>query len=394
SRFHATGMERDSVRDIKTRKEPMMSGKKLICTLGILLLTLMFNTTAFGWGGPSHSALTTITFDDPVVAPLLSLKDAGTDLSAIENFIGEPGDYQNGQWTNIDARAYIDTGVSPNGLDWQGLDETTRLKYMTHNVADVAVPVGHAPACYNPGGYTNTVGEAVLEAQVSLWFTYPNVYGTCNFTNSKTGHSYSYTGTYDEIINTHYNACRDNMTWYKSTPTFLGIHSVDDNRDAGWNGTKLALLLQRMVLVDYFLAKQSPIARASGADRVVYPGQTVHFNASSSYDPDEIIWQSNGTYYNLGTDLETDLEYYWDFNGDGTWDWIDDDPYVNMTYNQLLALGTPTNQWVDCEFWLKDNEGKWACDIDAIYLSTGGAPEPASLSLLAIGGLALIRRKR
>ncbi|MBN1553339.1 MAG: PEP-CTERM sorting domain-containing protein [Phycisphaerae bacterium] len=375
----------------------MMSRQNLSrCISAVVVSTLLTGGTVFGWGGPTHSALTTITFDDPVVAPLLSLKDAGTDLSAIENWIYEPASgWQDGQWTNFTARAYIDTGESPNELDWQGLDETTRLQYMTHNATDVGVPIGHAPACYNPGGFTDTGKEAYLEAQVSTWSDYPSVYGTCNFTNSKTGHSYSYTGTYDEIINTHYNACRDNMSWSK---THLGgfpyFTDYEDYSAAGWNGTKIALLLQRMVLVDYFLAKQSPVASATGADRVVYPGQTVHFNASNSYDPDEILWQSNGTYYNLGTNPDTDLEYYWDFNGDGTWDWIDDDPYVNMTYNQLLALGTPTNQWVDCEFWIKDNEDKWACDIDALYLSTSGAPEPATVSLLTVGALAMLKRRR
>jgi hypothetical protein len=371
----------------------------ILCTLAVFVSLGMMTETALGWAGNSHSRLCRITFDDPVVSPLLELKDPATNLTTIEWFDGEPGDYQSGQWSNIAARAYIDTGVSPNGLDWWGLDETTRLKYMQHNTSDVGVPIGHSPASYNPGGFTDTGKEAYLEAQVGTWTDYPSVYGTCNFTNSKTGHSYSFTGSYDVVLNTFYDACRDNMTWSKNhLAGFPYVHDYNDYRAAGWNGTTIALMLQRATFVDYFLTKQSPVALATGADRVIYPGEVVHFSAENSYDPDEITWNSNGTYTNIGTSLESDIEYYWDFNSDYSWDWIDDDPLVDMTYNQLLALGIPTNQWVDCTLWIKDNEGKWDKDVDSLYLDSGGGmsmtPEPASLCLLAVGGLAMIRRKR
>ncbi|MBN1554145.1 MAG: PEP-CTERM sorting domain-containing protein [Phycisphaerae bacterium] len=40
-----------------------------------------------------------------------------------------------------------------------------------------------------------------------------------------------------------------------------------------------------------------------------------------------------------------------------------------------------------------DNEGKVSVTWDYIWLYGGGAPEPATMSLLAVGGLALLRRR-
>ncbi|MBN1553340.1 MAG: hypothetical protein JXA11_01235, partial [Phycisphaerae bacterium] len=219
----------------------MMSASKRICTLGVFLSALLISASAFGWGGPSHSAMCTQVFDDDVVSPLLSAID---DVDEIEDYIGEPGSWQDGQWDNVEARAYIPGISSPNGKNWDSLDETTRLKYMMHNCGDVAVPIGHSPACYNPGGYSHTVNEAALEAQVALWSTYPDIEGTSSWYNDETNTTYSYTGTITDILDEHYDACRNNMTWFKSTKKWWG-HYPSDNHDAGWNGTAIAQMLMR-----------------------------------------------------------------------------------------------------------------------------------------------------
>ncbi|MBN1944011.1 MAG: PEP-CTERM sorting domain-containing protein [Phycisphaerae bacterium] len=363
------------------------------CTLVIALILVSAETT-FGWGGPTHSALTKKTFDDPVVSPLLG----GIDQSTIENYIGEPPDpWQDGQWPNVEGRAYIPGIASPNGLDWDSLGETTRLKYMMHNVADVCVPIGHSPACYNPGGYSHTVNEAILEAQVSTWTSYPSVAGTCNYTHNRNGHSFSFTGTFNEIIDTYYDAIRDNMTWFKSTKHFWG-HYPEDNSDAGWNGTKLALMLQRAAIVDYMLAKEhiemEPYKYPQGS-----AGGNISFDYSDSYDPDCVCWFSNGTYSHVHGIHPQGIQYFlFDFDGDvpsgGDWEYTSYDDVTNYSVNDLIAMGLPTNQWTKFYVAACDNEGNWYSVEDYMYLSTGGAPEPASLSLLAVGALALIRRRR
>ncbi|MBN1556489.1 MAG: PEP-CTERM sorting domain-containing protein [Phycisphaerae bacterium] len=360
-----------------------MSENKRFWSLVVLLSVLMIGNTAFGWGGPTHAALTEITFDDPVVAPLLS----GINQSAIESWTGEPPT-DLPQWSSVRDRYYIESAGSVGGYDWwDDFDETTRLKYLTHSAADCAVPLGHAPANQV---YTNTIAEAILEAQVSLWGTYPSVSGTTYYTHSQTNNTWDLDGTRGSFMSKFQSAVLDNASWFKSTKNWLGLHGTEDNHDAGWNGTKLALMVQRAVIVDYFLARQSPVADAGG-DHMVSPGETEQFNASDSYDPDSINWSSNGTYWNNGGGV---VGYYWDYDYDGTWDWVDNDPYDQRTYNQLLAMGIQTNQWVRYNFAIQDDEGKMSYDSDFLYLSTGGAPEPATMSLLGVGALAMLRRRK
>ncbi|MBN1555147.1 MAG: PEP-CTERM sorting domain-containing protein [Phycisphaerae bacterium] len=361
------------------------------CALVLGVSLLLSSSTAFGWGGPSHSAMCHQVFDDAVVAPLLSQI---SNVSTIEDWTGEPASgWQDGQWDNVEARAYIPGIDSPNGKDWDSLDETTRLKYMMHNVGDVAVPIGHSPACRNPNGYSNTIIEGILELQVSTWGTYPDIEGTTTWYNDESGHTYHYTGTIYDVLDEHYYACRDNRDWYKSTEHWPGYHTTGENQDAGWNGTAIAQMLMRAMIVDYILGKQPEDAVIDG-NRILGPGDDTTFDASGSIDPDNIIWNSDGTYTHTYGTL---YQYRWDLDNDGTWDVIDDDPYDKWTYEELVAFGIPTGQW--CTFKLgvyeEPEEGGSDYAYAQMYLQPSGAPEPASLSLLAIGGLGvLLRRKR
>ncbi|MBN1944004.1 MAG: PEP-CTERM sorting domain-containing protein [Phycisphaerae bacterium] len=373
----------------------MMSKHVLIrCILVGMSSLLLVSTSAFGWGGPSHSAMCHQVFDDAVVAPLL---DAIDDVDEIEDYTGEPGSWQDGQWDNVEARAYIPGISSPNGKNWDSLDETTRLKYMMHNCGDVAVPIGHSPACYNPGGYSHTINEAALEAQVSLWDTYPDIEGTSSWYNDETNTTYSYTGTITDILDEHYDACRNNMTWFKSTKHWWG-HYPSDNHDAGWNGTAIAQLLMRAMIVDYILAKEN-IYVAGDALPTGSAGGTILFDRAGSYDPDCIEWDSDGEYSQIYGVHDQGIQYYlYDFNGDvpsgGAWDYISYNDELEYSVNDLIGFGIPTNQWSWFYVAAVDNEGTAWSAGDWMYLSSGGAPEPASLSLLAVGGLALLRRRK
>jgi hypothetical protein len=366
------------------------------CILVGMTSLLLVSTSALGWGGPSHSAMCHQVFDDAVVAPLLSAID---DVDEIEDYIGEPGSWQDGQWYNVEARAYIPGIASPNGKNWDSLDETTRLKYMMHNVADVAVPIGHSPACYNPNGYSGTIMEAALEAQVSTWGTYPDIEGTTTWYNDESGHTYHYTGTIYDVLDEHYYACRDNRDWFKSTEHWPGYHTTGENHDAGWNGTAIAQMLMRAMIVDYILAKEN-IYVAGDALPTGSAGGTIQFDRAGSYDPDCVEWESDGTYSQIYGVHEQGIQYYlYDFNGDvpsgGDWDYSTSSDVLNFSVDDLIGFGIPTDQWSWFYVAAVDNEGTaWAAG-DWMYLSSGGgAPEPASLSLLAVGGLALLRRRK
>lgn len=212
--------------------------------------------------------------------------------------------------------------------DWPSLDMTTRVKYLIHIATDCGVPLGHSPA---NEVYNNTIGEALLEAQVSSWSDYPSIVGASSYTHSRTGYSTNFSGTYSQILTKFYNACLNNATWFKSTKNSFGMHSSDDNRAAGWNGTTLGLYLGRAMLADLFLAEQPTVANANGS-YAVYPGGAVTFSSAGSYDPDSITWNSDGTYYNNGGGFSC----AWDLNGDGTFETSGASP--TRSYSQLASL--------------------------------------------------------
>jgi hypothetical protein len=363
------------------------------CIVVTAVSTLLMGGNAFGWGGPTHSALCKQVFDDPIVAPQVS-RLSPSAISTIENWTGEPPDpWQDSQWGNVYNRSYIDGRPSPNDLDWQSLDQTTRLKYMMHNLADVAVPIGHSPACYNPNGYSNTVIEGILEAQVSTWGTYPDVEGTTTWHNDESGSTYYYTGTITEILNTHYDACRDNRDWYKSTEHWPGWHTTEENHDAGWNGTAIAQMLMRAMFMDYML-NMNPLTiyapNASGTNSIT-------FDQHNSYDPDCISWNSDATYDKLRGIQPQGIKYFWyDLDNDGVDDVQSWENTMTMSAETLInTYGAQRGQWNYYRVRGKDNENISTYVTGKFYLNPIAAPEPATMSLLAISGaITLLRGKR
>ncbi|MBN1944014.1 MAG: PEP-CTERM sorting domain-containing protein, partial [Phycisphaerae bacterium] len=215
---------------------------------------------------------------------------------------------------------------------------------------------------------------------------------TCNYTHNRTGHSYSFTGTYDQVVSTFYNACRDNMTWFKSTRNIVGMHSIEDNSDAGWNGTTLALMLMRAMFVDYKLS-QNPITvyapNASGTNSIL-------FDQHLSYDPDCVSWNADATYDKVRGIQPQGIQFFWyDLDNDGDLDVQSFNNTMTVSADTLInTYGAERGQWNYYRVRAKDNEGVVTYKTGKFYLNPLGTPEPASLSLLAVGALAFLRRKR
>ncbi|MBN1555047.1 MAG: hypothetical protein JXA11_09890, partial [Phycisphaerae bacterium] len=227
----------------------MMSAKQRIRTLGVLFPALLLSVQAFGWGGSTHSALTTRVFDDSAVAPLLG----GINQGAIENWTGEPPSALS-QWASIRDRYYVESaGDEPGGYDWwDDWDETTRLKYLTHSAADCAVPVGHSPA---NSVYDNQLAEGSLELLVNGWSSYPDITDSGWFKHPKTKRWMKLDGKISHVMDEFEDGVIDNAAWFKSTGWY-GIHTPSELEDAGSYGTSMAMMIMRVVLVDYFLSKE------------------------------------------------------------------------------------------------------------------------------------------
>lgn len=362
------------------------------------LLILSAGGTALGWSGFEHADMCMGVFTDPGVEHLVNeMNFTIAEYNSIVTWWGEPPDeWHDGQWVTINTRAYIDTaGDMFDGKNWNTLSEVDRLRYLMHTAGDVAVPIGHSPAHYNPGGFSGDF-EATFELMsFAYWqdppgpYAMPHIYYSSVFTNWQTWKNFYFDGTINDIKETFYEACRDNMTWLKEKYENDTLTN-DDVIMAAWNGKYIAKMLMRAVLADYLLAKKKPVVEASEE----YSGPpwgpaTMKFYCDGSYDPDDICWDRDGKYEQM---YDTLVRYEWDFNRDGIWDWGSDTPYCSHPVVNLLGLGCPEGlSYYDVR--CLDDEGKWS-DIRTEQMYIGPAPEPACLSLLAVGGLTLLRRRR
>lgn len=362
------------------------------CTLVAIVSLLFVCNAALGWNGGTHSGLTTHTIqvDNPFILSLmrgLGYSDDSITRVMTGSANEPPGNWHAYQYWDIHYRAYVEgSGAPPSQTNnWSTIDDLTRLKYLMHNAGDVGVPIGHNPASLNNmwdgDGYTNKLKEFILETRVDLWpgSDYPSVAGTSVFTLSGDGSTYSFTGTIRNVVDTFYLACRDNMRFYKNGGS---------ERDAGWNGLALGKMLQRAVLVDYLLSKYNPPVFPV---EYSYPG-ILKLSGAMSHDMDNIVWESNGTYSYTGTGI---TQYAWDLNQDGIFDYVSTDSEIDLHLHDLLAMGWQYNQTNYYTVYVRDDEYKWGSAVGDWFLSSGGLPEPATVSLLAVGGLGmLIRRKK
>ncbi len=116
-----------------------------------------------------------------------------------------------------------------------------------------------------------------------------------------------------------------------------------------------------------------PVAEADGLYSV-WVGDPLILNASSSTDAEGNI-----------------VSYMWDLDDDGIFETdAGDQPFFVVDYEDVQNLGLAVGGMYDIHLQVTDNIGLTDTDSSSLRVT----PEPATLSLLTLGGLAMIRRRR
>lgn len=354
------------------------------CVFVCVCLCALVSPTASAWGPIIHEELAQTYYNDGPVSSLAA--EFGTNVSVV---VGGAGDldfastdhkdkYHRTQWLMSLNREYVYRPANPSR--WFDLDETTRLKYMMHNLGDVAVPIGHSPAnSYGPAaasGQTKELAFEIFQADMGSYGS-PSAPGSW------------YTGTIANCVSQFYANCMANTAYFANNVSPSGLFSVSpwsNANTAAHEGWRISQMLAKAVLTDYYLAKRS--AADAGPDITVGPGETVIFSAADLRDPDNIIWDGsgNGT-YGYSSSWTGISQVKWDLDGDGIYETTGVE--ASRTYAQLAGLiGSNASELFGIE--VTDDEGN--ISYDTALLTT--VPEPMTLGIMVAGGVALLRRRK
>jgi len=116
-----------------------------------------------------------------------------------------------------------------------------------------------------------------------------------------------------------------------------------------------------------------PIAEADGPYSV-WAGAPLVLNASGSTDSDGQI-----------------VSYMWDLDDDGVFETdAAGQPFFVVDYGDVQDLGLAVDGMYDIHLKVTDSTGLFDTDSSSVRI----VPEPATLTLLTLGGLALVRRRK
>jgi len=372
-------LSRNAAPSFFPREAANMRYVQVFCAAVLCAAVLLGPTVAFGWSPiGTHPTLMSNALHDAGVWNLISTTLTSGQISTISGYTGDSFSPYHGYWETFENRAYNTdphwTTYTTGGTGGSTMpDETTKLCYLMHNATDSGVPVDHAPAnrVYSGG----TLWEALLEAEVATWSTYPNINGTSVW-HTEYSETFSYTGTYWDVVQAHIAAVTTNAGHFKN--------DGESNHNAGWDGTAEAQLFARAFIADYLLQKKPTVANA-GSSYTAHPGGSVIFTSAGSLDPDSVSWATNGTYSNNGSGLGS---YAWDL---GNGNYADaSGPSPNVSYSDLVSMvghGTKT-----IHLRVTDNEGSVGYAEATLNVDI---PEPSVFAMLVgLGVAALIWRLR
>jgi formylglycine-generating enzyme required for sulfatase activity len=243
--------------------------------------------------------------------------------------------------------------------------------------AELGVPVtGHPSTAYDesPSYFT---GTNVPTNEVS-WYEAAQF---VNWLNTSTGHqvAYKFTGTQGTsgyALDTWSTGEADNGTnLYRHKDAKYYLPTEDEWVKAGyWNGTSLQT---------YATKPGDTLHQGDGTSGTGwnYYDNGYAINPSGPWDVGSGSEELNGTYDMMGN----------------VWEWMES-PYSDTSYGTGSVRGLRGGSYYPTDGWLASSD-RILCPPGLEYLYFGlrvasEVPEPESLSLLAVGALALIKRRR
>ena len=353
----------------------MKIGTRTWVFLAFVVVIPFITGSAFGWGPLlTHPGIVDTAFTDSTLYNLAREFLSDSQISSIRGFQGDLfGDHHN-EYSAFTSRAWTSSNW------WSDVDEITKLQYLGHNCGDSTVPVDHYPA---NTVFQNGTAQNSLELQVETGGGgYAHSLGDATWSNNI---SFSYTGTYDQIMTAHYNAVRANAGWYQNAWNAVEWYEPwkysDVNHTAGWTGVNQGSKFARVIFTDYFLSRKDTVANIASSSYAVNPGGSVSFSSAGSQDPDSVTWNSDASYYNNGGGLSSIL---WDFNNDGTYDASGASP--GKSHGELVSLvGYTEGRTISLR--VTDNEGKAAYAAATLAVYSNPTAEANGVYSVYEGGL-------
>ena len=155
---------------------------------------------------------------------------------------------------------------------------------------------------------------------------------------------------------------------------FYAMGTSLDDRVPTWNDAVASDLHINSYVIEVTPEPATPPVADADGPYSVWVGDPLILNASGSTDSDGQI-----------------ISYMWDLDNSGSFETdAGNQPFFVVDYEDVQGLGLAVGGMYDIHLQVTDNIGLTDTDSSSLRV----IPEPATLSLLALGGLAMLRRRR